>query len=135
MSTRSSRATSGKVVQWEEMTLFDINEIPTAAQTRANELAAWWMEEAAKEVANLVPKAINYGSVDLDIMGEAMLAMMPQLRGIVSGQELAIAFYLQGKISRLIGGYEQGVLPNRDTPEDIKIYAGMLLRVREAGKW
>ena len=132
---KSAKATSGKLVEWEELVLFDINEIPKEGHVRANELASWWMEEAAKEVANLVPKAINYGSVDLDIMGEALLSLLPRLRGIVSGQELVIAFYLQGKISRLIGGYEQGVLPNRDTPEDIKIYAGMLLRVRETGTW
>lgn len=115
--------------------LFDPKGIPDERLGRADELAAWWMEQSAGEVANLVPKAISYGSVDLDLMGDAMLLLMPHLVGKVDKQELAIAFYLLGKVSRIVGALEQGVAPSRDSWEDASIYARMALRVREAGNW
>lgn len=108
----------------------------TPEQTqRADALAHWWMNKAAAEVAKMVPKAIAYGSSDLKVMGEAMLELHPRMRGVVDGQELAIWFYVQGKIARLLGGYAQGELPDEDSWWDLKVYAGMAQHVREFGGW
>lgn len=122
-------------VSWKQGVLFDRSAIPLANQSRADELAEWWMNQAVKETANLVPKAISYGSVDLDLMGDALLLLRPDLAGVVPKQELALAFYLMGKVSRIFGALEQGVAPSWDSWEDSSIYAKMALRVRQAGKW
>ena len=102
---------------------------------RGDALAAWWMDHARAEVAKLVPKAVAYGSVDLAVMGEAMHGMFPALRGVVNGQELAVWFYVLGKVARLIGGYAQGVLPDVDSWYDLRIYGGMAEHIREKGGW
>jgi hypothetical protein len=115
--------------------LFDPKGIPAERLDRADDLAAWWMSKSAQEVANLVPKAISYGSVDLDIMGDTLLLLMPQLRDVVPKQELALVFYALGKLSRLVGALEQGVAPATDSWLDLSIYARMALRVRETGTW
>lgn len=120
---------------WDQGVLFDREKIPKENLDRADELANWWMTQSAKETANLVPKAISYGSIDLDIMGDAMMLLMPKLEGVVAKQELALAFYLLGKVSRIFGALEQGVAPAADSWEDSSIYAKMAMRVRETGKW
>lgn len=102
---------------------------------RAESLAAWWVQLSDEEVSSLIPKAIEYGSADLEVMGQAMLTLLPNLRGVVDGQELAIAFYALGKIARLFGGYAQGERPSNDCWYDLKVYAGMAQRVREVGEW
>jgi hypothetical protein len=102
---------------------------------RADELAAWWLQHAKDEIAKLVPKAIAYGSADLKVMGEAMLQLHPKLQGVVNGQELAIWFYVLGKVARLVGGYAQGELPDIDSWYDLRIYGGMAEHVREKGGW
>jgi len=112
----------------------DPNWTPEQSE-RAEDLANWWMDHAAAEVRKLVPKAIAYGSADLQVMGEAMLSLMPGLRGVVEGQELAIWFYVLGKVARLVGGYAQGELPDIDSWYDLRIYGGMAEHVREKGGW
>ena len=119
----------------EQQALFDIAQIPDAAQARANHLAEWWLERAREDIRYMVPKAIAYGSADLQVMGEAMLTLMPQCRGKVDGQELAISFYLLGKVARLFGAYVQGEKPSDDTWHDAHIYARMAEHVREFGQW
>lgn len=111
-------------------------------RSRALDLAAWWHQIATDEVDRTIPKAIEYGSADLKIMGEAMLTLMPQLgKGLdleerrKVGQELGIAFYVLGKISRLFGAYEQGRMPSDDTWFDLGIYSKMVRRIREVGEW
>lgn len=109
---------------------------------RVKALEAWWRQVAEDEIGRTVPKAMEYGSADLKIIGEALLLAMPKLaEGLTLeerqkvGQELGIAFYLLGKTSRLFGAYERGRLPSDDTWFDIGIYAKMARRVREAGEW
>lgn len=120
---------------WEQTRLFDIEEYPTEEQTAILELEAWWMNHAAQEAAKTIPKALEYGSVDLELMGDAMLVLMPQLKGVVPKQELAIAFYLLGKLSRMFGAYEKGNSPSDDSWEDMGIYSKMGQHVREKGYW
>lgn len=113
----------------------DISQFDAEQTERAIHLAEWWMTNAVQEMLTLVPKAIEYGSADLRVMGDAMLVLMPQLQGVVDGQELAIAFYQLGKVARLFGGYAQGHSPSDDTWYDQRIYAAMAAHVREFGKW
>lgn len=123
---------------------FGIPEQYTEVQDRAEALADWWMRLSVEEVQRTVPKSIEYGSADLKIMGEAMLQLVPQMRKsiednpgerVAAGQEMAIAFYVLGKVARLLGAYEQGRMPSEDTWFDLGIYPKMVRRIRETGTW
>jgi hypothetical protein len=95
-----------------------------------------WLEDHMQEVfGKTIPKAVEYGSHDLLMMGEEMFALFPQLKGVVSPEELAIAFYIRGKIARLFGAYAQGKLPSDDTWLDTEVYAQMAQYVRQNGRW
>lgn len=105
-------------------------------------LEEWWGEVSAGDAAAVVHKAMEYGSADLDVMGEALIAtsafdtdgMSRQDRRKL-GQELALSFYLLGKVGRLFGAYANGKLPSDDTIHDATVYSMMLRRVRAEGAW
>lgn len=114
--------------------------IPTDGYTdeqalQAGELTDWMVGLFSAVIQKAVPKAIAYGAADLELMGTAMHQFHPNLSGIVSGQELAIWFYVLGKVARLTGGYAQGVRPDVDSWEDLLVYSAMAHRVRERGAW
>ena len=98
-------------------------------------LEAWWKDDAEQELAGVLPKAVEYGSSDLQLMGEALLMCMPQCRDKVDAEELAIAFYALGKTARLMGAYADGRTPSEDTWHDLGVYARMAKRVRAVGQW
>jgi len=105
----------------------------TDKDLRIDEFAEWWLEHADKSLAGMLPKVREYGSTDLQIVGEVMMKMMPQLEGKVHPAELGIAFYLLGKVGRIVGGYADGHAPSDDTWYDTGIYAMMAQRVRATG--
>lgn len=85
-------------------------------------------------------KAMEYGSKDLDIMGTAMEALLPdgqldpQTRR-AAGIEMAIAFYLMGKAARMFGAFQKGQTPGDDSWRDGSIYSLMARYVRANGRW
>jgi len=99
-----------------------------------NELRKWWMQQTSKEVEAVVPKAIEYGSADLDIIGYA-LNKFGGANPHTTNDELGIAFYVLGKVARLIGAYTDGRAPSDDTWFDIAIYTKMAQRARAVGEW
>lgn len=101
------------------------------------ELLDWWRGVSDSDAAKTLPKAQEYGSADLRLMGAAMLELLPNGEELPPrlGQEMAIAFYLLGKIARMIGAYAGGQEPSLDTLMDTRIYAMMLQRVRDKGEW
>lgn len=124
-----------KQLEWTQETLFSLDDVPETHEVVVRKIVDWWMAQAAGEASTMVPRAVEYGAADLALMGEAMFAMMPQCRGVVAGEELAIAFYTLGKVARLFGAYEQGMAPKDDTWDDLAIYARMAKYVRENGAW
>jgi len=104
---------------------------------RAKDLADWWRQMADDEINVVVPKAIEYGSADLAVMGRAMVMLLPRTGKVdpSGGQEMACAFYCLGKVARLFGAYEQGALTSDDTWVDLGIYCRMAQRIRETGRW
>lgn len=105
-------------------------------------LEGWWADHAHNATKRTVPKAIEYGSSDIDLMGAAMASMMRgELAGATDAERLqfgryaAISFYALGKIARIFGALEQGKLPHPDSEFDLEVYAIMLARVRETGGW
>lgn len=120
---------------WEEMQLFDMDEVPSSQRVAMEALQRWWMETASAEAAATIPKAVQYGSSSLTSVGEMLLAIAPDLRGVVSEQELAITFYVFGKMARVLAALERGERPAADHWDDIGIYTKMLRYVRENGSW
>jgi hypothetical protein len=111
-------------------------------QRRVEEISGWWQEHAAAVIDRTAPKAAEYGAADLDLMGVAMqqlfqdkIAGMTQDEKDQFGRYAACAFYLNGKIARIFGALERGVLPNPDSEFDTEVYAVMLTRIREFGRW
>jgi hypothetical protein len=99
-----------------------------------DELIAWWTETAASDAGAAAAKAEEYGAVDLVIMGTVLESMLPESE--VDGQELAIAFYLLGKIARALSAYQRGETPSDDTYHDITVYSMMARRIRaNGGEW
>lgn len=104
------------------------------------QMLGWWKEYTAEAGERTVPKAIEYGSSDLKIMGAAMAELFG-LEGIdeaernLRGQQAAIAFYMQGKIGRIISSLADGKPIPEDHEFDIFVYAVMLRRLRLTGQW
>jgi hypothetical protein len=91
----------------------------------------WWIETSEEDCNAYQAKAREYGSADLEVMGVAMEKLHPNvLMTRETGIEMALAFYLLGKIARMIGGYAVGQRPSDDTLHDIVVYAMMVRRRR-----
>lgn len=121
----------------------------TTAEQRRDDMEAelrsigrWWKTMTERDIAECIPKALEYGSGDLEMMGHAML----QLQGDVweggdagektaVGMELAVLFYIHGKLSRAMAAAKNGQRASDDTIKDIRIYAVMLQHIRDFGRW
>lgn len=123
---------------WE----FEAMEIDTDKTDQIDELMGWWKNLAEDDAAAVVPKALEYGGYDFDIMGAAMMS----LRGdhwveadagerMKIAREMAVMFYILGKVARAMSAYGEGKLPSDDTLKDIAVYGMMVRRIRETGMW
>jgi hypothetical protein len=114
----------------------DIDEGPTREEWLTQQLTDWWRAQAEAEIERTVPKAVEYGAADLEVMGSAMLHLVPrEKRSRQLGLEMALAFYSLGKCARLFGAFERGELPSEDTWFDLGVYCRMAERVRQHGEW
>lgn len=106
-----------------------------------NDLAWWWLQQAAEDLGKTAPKTQEYGgagdgSADLRTMGYALA----ELCGLHDAEEpvkleLAVWFYALGKISRLISDYKAGRPGKADTWFDLAVYAQMGRRIQATGRW
>ena len=104
------------------------------------ELAAWWWVEAQKEIDATVPKATEYGSYDMQLIGRVLADMMEwdaakteRSEGV--HVELGAFFYLLGKVARAASAYTRSELPSDDTYFDAGVYGRMIARARQKGGW
>lgn len=104
--------------------------------TLAAQLEAWWFIQAQREAQMVVPKAVEYSATDLTDLGR-QIAALADWHDITDGEaaELGIAFYVAGKVGRVMGAVKAKRLPSADTWLDIGIYSRMAQRVREVGSW
>jgi hypothetical protein len=103
-----------------------------------NDLEPWWRRLTETDIEKTAPKTAEYGSHDLEIMGRTLVAAYPMPEGADLdriGQEIAVAFYLLGKVGRLFSAWQNGKEPSPDTIFDLRIYSTMLARIREFGGW
>ena len=120
--------------EWQDMAAAFRKETPAEGAPTVQSLANWWLEETKFELDSVIPKAVEYGSADLKVIGFALSQMIGKPTN-VTDDELGIAFYVLGKVARLIGGYADGRSPSSDTWHDIAIYTKMAQYARENGGW
>jgi hypothetical protein len=112
----------------------------------SQQLIEWWMDKANTDVTQLVDKMIEYGGLgrasDLAEIGVKMIELgmpKPDSTEVVDypayAAEVGIYFYMVGKMSRWSAALEAGRQVSDDTIHDLKIYATMVQRIREAGGW
>lgn len=100
------------------------------------DLRDWWLSTAQSDMAMVAPKAVEYGSVELEEMGAALARMMG--RSDLSRArrvELACWFYAMGKMQRWTAAVTRGEFVSDDTLTDLGVYTLMVRRAREAGTW
>lgn len=101
--------------------------------TEEVELRQWWVATAQQDFDDYYKKSVEYGSCDLDLMGEAISHIQGEISGVFDGHERAIGFYLFGKLARMVGAWAKGKEPSDDTVHDIVVYA-MMIRLRRRGR-
>lgn len=119
-------------------------EAVTATSTIAEELAAWWRQQAESEIDQTVAKATEYSGTqgglpqDLVTYGrEWVFASGRSLDDYTDAQlaEVGIWCYLIGKLGRWSSALRNGRMVSGDTLLDIAVYSRMASRIREAGQW
>jgi hypothetical protein len=121
---------------WEDLAAA-LNKLPdeeAQSSEGVQQLAEWWLDETRSELDSVIPKALEYGSADLKVIGFALSQMIGEPKD-VTNDELGIAFYVLGKVARLVGGYADGRKPSDDTWHDIAIYTKMAQYARHNGEW
>lgn len=99
-------------------------------------LEDWWRDTCISDLNATVPKMQEYGALDLVESGRAV-AKMGGWEGLTNAEliELGIAYYLKGKIERVMEAYRLHRLPSTDTLKDITVYSLMARAARERGGW
>jgi hypothetical protein len=103
--------------------------------SKAKELMEWWKEQTEAELTMLLPKVSSYGAVDLEIIGHAMAGIAGLELTVSQTEQMGIAFYLLGKVTRILSSLQAGQQPNPDSWTDAAVYARMGLRANENGSW
>lgn len=123
----------------EQGAMFDVDAMEAGRRAQvAQELTAWWMGQAREEIEATVDKAVEYGQRSMVTLGHALMDLAgvdPDLRDEALAIEMAIAFYVQGKLARCFAAYARGQRAKGDNWDDIAVYSRMAQRVRQTGKW
>lgn len=98
-------------------------------------LTEWWMDKAEEEVRRTVPKAVEYGALDLIQIGQDLAATAGREVSDEEAAELGVYFYLRGKMARWTDAIISGRRVSDDTLFDIGVYVRMAQRIRDAGGW
>lgn len=104
------------------------------------QIGNWWADVSASDIDRTVPKAVEYGAFDLDIMAQAMISLLPidttdMDEAMKIGRYAATQFYALGKVARAISALAEGRLPGPDSEFDGRVYQIMAQRIRETGRW
>jgi len=106
--------------------------------TDFDELLEWASATVASDLDSVRRQITEYGSIDLEMMGMGLLeasSIPVSEHDVQRGMEMALIFYLQGKVARCISAMSAGKMPSDDTLRDLRVYALMLGHVRAFGHW
>ena len=105
-------------------------------EQRLRASVAWWVADAQENAEKTMPKAIEYGSIELVEAGRTLARLMG--RPNVSDQEAMetqIYQYVMGKMGRWTAAMSRGERVSDDTIFDLLVYATMVRKIRETGEW
>lgn len=120
-----------------------------AGERPADDLWGWWEQTAQLDAEMTLPKVEEYGSdgADLVWIGRT-IAEIAGFEGPFKDQDgdrtvadetfyaaLGCHFYLVGKIARANEAFRHRTIPKADTVFDTQVYATMIRRIKEVGKW
>ena len=98
-----------------------------------------WMAQHHAELQQMTgEKAAEYGSLDLSIMGAGIAKLWPGIgenAPPAAQLQAAIAFYLMGKVARVLSALAEGKPAPTDSWLDAEVYAMMGGYVQEHGRW
>lgn len=106
--------------------------------TQLRDLHAWMAGHHATLRQMTGEKAVEYGSLDLSIMGAGIAKLWPGIgenAPPAAQLQAAIAFYLMGKVARVLSALAEGKPPPTDSWLDAEVYAMMGGYVQEHGRW
>jgi hypothetical protein len=103
-------------------------------QQALNELQQWLVRKLDGALPEVLRKADEYGSGDLEMMGDRQFRML-RLPGQSVGQQAACAFYVDGKVARIMAALEEGREPSADCWFDLMVYGMIGLKIHETGRW
>jgi len=98
-------------------------------------LTEWWMDKAEEEVRRTVPKAVEYGALDLIQIGQDLALTAGRTVTDEEAAELGVYFYVRGKLARWTDAIVRGDRVSDDTLFDLGVYIRMAQRIRDAGGW
>lgn len=101
-------------------------------------LRNWMADHHSQLQAGTLAKAAEYGALDLQIMGASLAEVVPNLgedAPPASKLQAAIAFYLLGKVSRVLSALAEGKPAPTDSWLDAEVYSMMGAYVQEYGRW
>lgn len=99
-------------------------------------LEMWWTDRSREEMLACIPKAVEYGSTDLAVIGRAQGRLMGRTdMSHEEATELGIFFYLMGKLARWEDAIIHGRRVSDDTLHDASVYIKMQQRNRDVGGW
>lgn len=131
--------TAAAPVAWEEMTMEDQAVVLQRLQAVLEDEPAavrWWMVHAYEAAQRTLPKAIEYGSVELIEAGRILARLTNQTdRSDQAAMEAQIYQYMIGKMSRWTAAMSRGERVSDDTIFDLMVYATMVRKIRETGEW
>lgn len=102
-------------------------------------LVVAWLDQAVSDINATMPKAREYGSAELQHLGEQIDSLYGHPRvpeqGPVAAYEQAILFYVLGKVARWVAAARRGEPVSDDTLLDLTVYARMARLIRQTGGW
>lgn len=123
------------------------------------DLFVWWMGTSWSDYEAGAPKVDEYGAHDIEIMGAVLavflfkehieevfakigpLAVDGDVEKALTyshdkiGREVAVWFYILGKVARLVSDYLAQRPGKPDTWHDITFYSMMARRIQKTGRW
>jgi hypothetical protein len=111
-------------------------KVDPEVEALTRQLNNWWSDTSQAEMEACVPKAIEYGSTDLAVIGRTQGRLMGRDNLThEEATELGIFFYLMGKIARWEDAIINGRRVSDDTLHDVAVYTKMMQRTRAVGGW
>lgn len=111
-----------------------VEEPKAAPPSDIDNLRRWMVQTLDQALPEILRKADEYGSGDLEMMGSRLQRML-RLPAPSVGQQASAAFYADGKVARIMAALEEGREPSADCWFDLMVYGMIGLKLHQTGQW